>query len=385
MANYVKVVFDRRKSAAKTGKGKVELSVLLANRQRKYVGVMDIAPTEWPAALEYPKVLAEVAKYEKIRAAMDVLGEPITLETLNKHLGVETKNEESIAEKKEKKAKQQASNASFLDFMIDSINKEKQAYGTLQKKRTVVDALRKYGKIKKMSDLTPQNIQDFDEWLHSTADRTDVTVYAYHKWVRKYALQAYQRGYIAHSPYEFLKISRGKSKERQPLTEEELKKMRKLDLRGKEAKVRDLFIFSAYTGLAYCDTQEFDFETMTEKHGRMYYIDGSRIKTGTKFFTPILAPAMAILKKYNYHLPRISNQKLNDYLHLVESRMCLNKPLTFHVARHSFATLSLAHDVPIENVARMLGHTDIRTTQIYAKILKTSIERHAENLARGID
>lgn len=382
MANYVKVIFDRRKTAAKTGKGKVELSVLLANRKRKYVGVMDIAPSEWPAASEYPEVLAEVAKYEKIRAAMDVLGEPITLETLNKHLGVETKSK--ATESSDKKDEPKDSDMNFLDFMADAINKETQAYGTFQKKRTVLESLRVFGKIQKMSDLTPQNVQDFDEWLHSTAERTDVTVYAYHKWLRKYARQAYQRGYIAHSPYDFLKISRGKSKERQPLTESELKKMRKLKLREKEAKVRDLFIFSAYTGLSYCDTQEFDFETMTEKHGDIYYIDGSRIKTGTKFFTPILAPAMEVLKKYDFKLPHISNQKLNDYLHVVEQRLGLNKPLTFHVARHSFATLSLAHDIPIENVARMLGHTDIRTTQIYAKILKTSIERHAESLAKSI-
>lgn len=132
MANYVKVVFDRRKTAVKTGKGKVELSVLLANRQRKYVGVMDIAPAEWPAALDYPEVLAEVAKYEKIRAAMDVLGEPITLETLNKHLGVEAKSKE-VEVAKEKKDEQKVSEANFLDFMADAINKETQAYGTLQK------------------------------------------------------------------------------------------------------------------------------------------------------------------------------------------------------------------------------------------------------------
>ena len=72
------------------------------------------------------------------------------------------------------------------------------------------------------------------------------------------------------------------------------------------------------------------------------------------------------------------------HLHLIQAAMKLNKNLTFHIARHSFATLALAHDVPIENVARMLGHQNIRTTQIYAKVLKSTIERHAVNLQKAI-
>ena len=89
---------------------------------------------------------------------------------------------------------------------------------------------------------------------------------------------------------------------------------------------------------------------------------------------------MEILKKYEYQLPRLSNQKLNDYLHVVGMMAELNKPMTTHVARHSFATLVLSYDIPIENLARMLGHANIKTTQVYGKILKTTIERHAQSL-----
>lgn len=123
-------------------------------------------------------------------------------------------------------------------------------------------------------------------------------------------------------------------------------------------------------------------KTMTEKKGNLYYIIGSRIKTGSTFYTPILEPAMEVLQKYNYRLPRMSNQKLNDYLHLVESRACLNKKMTSHVARHTFATWVLSQDVPVEDLARMLGHKDVRTTQHYAKLLPSTIQRHAENLNR---
>ena len=142
--------------------------------------------------------------------------------------------------------------------------------------------------------------------------------------------------------------------------------MREMKLFHKTAKVRDLFIFSAYTGLAYCDVMAFDFQTMTVKVGDLYFIDGSRIKTGSDYFTPILSPAMAVLKKYNFKLPRISNEKANEYLHLIQARMEMRKNLTFHVARHSFATLALSYDIPIADISKMLGHRDIKVTQIYA-------------------
>ena len=93
---------------------------------------------------------------------------------------------------------------------------------------------------------------------------------------------------------------------------------------------------------------------------------------------------MEVLKKYDYKLPHISNQKANDYLHVIQEKCDIQKSITFHVARHSFATFALAHDVPIENVARMLGHQNIATTQIYAKILHSTIERHAVALQASI-
>ena len=109
----------------------------------------------------------------------------------------------------------------------------------------------------------------------------------------------------------------------------------------KETKARDLFIFAAYTGLAYCDVMDFNFRIMTEQSGDMYFIDGSRLKTGTNFFTLILPPAMEVLQRYNYQLPKISNQKANDYLHIIESRLGINKSMTFHCSRHRNLSYSL--------------------------------------------
>ena len=93
---------------------------------------------------------------------------------------------------------------------------------------------------------------------------------------------------------------------------------------------------------------------------------------------------MEILEKYDFQLPKLSNQKLNDYLKVIKELAKIHKPMTSHVARHSFATLSLTYDIPIENVSRMMGHKDIKTTQIYAKILKKNVEVKVKKVAKRI-
>lgn len=383
--NHVTIVFDRKKKAEETGTGKIELQIRLTRTCRKYITVDECTPKEWRTRKFSENVIAEQNRIEKIVSAMECLGEDMTMENLNKHLGLQTIKREPrkkpiIKVKQEKNPLKE----SFLDFMRDEIIKERSKDSTKRQKMVALDALERWGKIKTFGDLTPTKLREWDEWLRADGTRSDPAVHNYHKRTKPYVRLAYEKGIIEKEPYSMCHFPRGKSKERRPLTENELKRLREADLPEKEAKARDLFIFAAYTGLAYCDVMDFNFRTMTEQSGDMYFIDGSRLKTGTNFFTPILPPAMEVLQRYNYQLPKISNQKANDYLHLIESRLGINKSMTFHVARHSFATLSLSHDVPIEKVARMLGHTDIKTTQIYAKILKTTVEKHAINLSNAI-
>jgi len=377
--NIVTVIYDRKNSSNRRGKGKIEARIYLSRTERKYITLGEATPEEWEA-YEREDKFADIRKhYEEILGAMEILGKEMTISSFNVCAGIE----ETVPQKKEKKVVNPSLNMSFIDYMEKTIAAEDIRSGTRKHKACVVDAVRRFGKIKKLSDLTASNITAFDEWLHD-GTRTDLTIYGYHKKMKFYTKKLRMAEMISADPYHKVAFKRGKSKEREPLTEKELKKMRDAKLSGKMERVRDLFIFAAYTGLAFCDTQLFHFEEMTDKVDNMYYIDGKRMKTGSKFFTPILQPAMDVLKKYNYQLPKISNQKANDYLHLIEEKLKINKNLTFHVARHSFATLALAHDVPIENVARMLGHQDIKTTQIYAKILRSTIERHSVSLSKSI-
>lgn len=383
----VTVVFDRLKQVKEKGVGKVEIVVRLSRSAKKNIHIATMTEREWKKEQKKPYIQAEIGRYQKIVDAMETFGEEMTVINFNSHIGIEGNGNRWIKEglgTKKEEPKQEEAEDCFLDYMRDNIIKANIRETTRKQKMVTLNALFDFGKIRNFSDLTPQNLRAFNAWLHKDGTRTDVSIHNYHKNLHIQTKMAYEEGLISEDPYMKVRFPRGKCKERKPLTEVELKKIREAELPSKEARVRDLFIFAAYTGLAYCDVQDFDFKTMTEQMGDLYYIDGSRLKTGSNYYTPILPPAMEVLKKYNFVLPKISNQKANDYLHVLESRLDIRKSMTFHVARHSFATVALSHDIPIEKVARMLGHKDIKTTQLYAKILKETVVRHADALSKLI-
>lgn len=326
----VEVVFDRRKNSEKRGYGFLEVQVYLGRATRKYIMIGKYSPDDWQAAAASPETQALVAKCKKIIAAMDVLDEERTYDNFMYHFNGEDKKPK-VEVKEEQPKEPEKRGKSFLDFMEEALANEDLREGTRKHKICAIETVRTFGKLNTYGDLTPKNIIAFDNWLHD-GTRTDVTCYGYHKKIHKWVRQLYQMGEIPQDPYQVVTLKRGKCREREPLTELELKLMRNYKFDGKLARVRDLFIFAAYTGLSFCDTQTFDFESMTKKEGKMYYIDGSRIKTDTKFFTPILSPAMKVLEKYDYQLPKISNQKANDYLHVIQMELHFRQKLTFHCA-----------------------------------------------------
>ena len=328
---FVDVIYDRRKLAAKRGKGYVEVRVYLGRNERKYFPMGMATPDEWETLAASEEVTSLLRKCKKIVSAMDVLGEEMTMGNFNTHYF----GEDAIQKQEEEKAKEpDNSKKNFITYMEFALGEEDLRDGTRRHKVCVIEAVKTFGQLNTYGDLTPKKIIAFDNWLHD-GTRTDVTCYGYHKKLHKWVRQLYQMGEIAQDPYQVVTLKRGKSKEREPLTELELKMMRSHKFEPKLERVRDLFIFAAYTGLSFCDTQTFDFGSMTKKEGDMYYIDGSRIKTETKFFTPILGPAMKVLEKYEYQLPKISNQKANDYLHVIQMELHIRQKLTFHIGSHN--------------------------------------------------
>ncbi|MBS0647217.1 MAG: site-specific integrase [Verrucomicrobia bacterium] len=148
-------------------------------------------------------------------------------------------------------------------------------------------------------------------------------------------------------------------------------------------QVRDVFLFCCFTGLAYSDVKKLTREHVIIGIDGERWIKVNRTKTDTRSSIPILPSAQAILDKYANHpkccaekklLPVNSNQKMNDYLKEIAAVCEIEKNITFHIARHSFATtITLQNDVPIESVSKMLGHKSIRTTQHYAKVLDKKV------------
>ena len=373
MNKNVKIVFDRKKTAAKTGKGKIEIVVYLNRSERKRETVATATPDDWEVVSLGRNIQAKVKHYEEILKAMQTLGEESTLENFNKHIfqaKVPSKPEDNVL------FNGTDLRQSFIDFCRDHLEHENLAKNSIKDHNVVFNAVEASGILKTLADLTKANVIAFDAWLRSQKNKSDYTIHGYHKKVKKYTKLLWQLEMIPSDPYQYVSFPKGSNKERVPLTESELIKLREADCKGRIERARDLFIFMAYTGLAYCDMSVFDFKTMTEERTDYTYIDGTRLKTGSNFFTPILPPAMEVLKKYDYKLPVISNQKVNDYLFLLKERLGINKQVTCHIARHSFATLILSYDIPMENLKRMLGHKNIAVTQIYGKILKSNVEKN---------
>ena len=131
----------------------------------------------------------------------------------------------------------------------------------------------------------------------------------------------------------------------------------------------DFFLFQTFTGMAYSDAKSFDYEQHVVSIDNKDYIDGHRIKTGNEFVTPILPITRKILERNNYMMEITSNQKYNQFLKGIGLALNCSFPLTTHIARHTFAcTVALGQGISKEVLQFMMGHTSIKTTEIYAKL-----------------
>ncbi|MCR9084493.1 MAG: site-specific integrase, partial [Cyclobacteriaceae bacterium] len=172
--------------------------------------------------------------------------------------------------------------------------------------------------------------------------------------------------------------------ERDFLDGDELKKLEEKEFANQRLDlVRDLFVFSCYTGLAYIDVASLNKDCLVKSEGD-YWLYTERIKTNTPVKIPVLPKALDLIEKYSDHprasskgllLPVLSNQKLNSYLKEIADVCEIDKNLSFHVARHTFATtVTLKNGVPMETVSKLLGHNKISTTQIYARVVEAKVK-----------
>lgn len=203
---------------------------------------------------------------------------------------------------------------------------------------------------------------------------------------------ARDNGWVSHNPFGSLKMHFDKV-DRGYLTQEELNRiLHKTFTTERLTLIRDLFVFSCYTGLAYVDVARLTKEMVEEHNDGTLWICTCRQKTKVPVNIRLLDIPKMIIDKYagqtkgNKLLPVPSNQKMNDYLKEIAAVCGIDKSISYHMARHTFATqICLSNGVPIESVSKMLGHTNIKTTQIYARITDQKVSNDMEVLAKKLN
>ena len=150
------------------------------------------------------------------------------------------------------------------------------------------------------------------------------------------------------------------------------------------AAARDLFVFQMYTGLSYSDAQAFDISDYKEVGGK-WINTGTRIKTGVPYVNQLLPPVIEILQRYGWQAPKILNSDYNKCLKLLAAAVGIETRLHSHLARHTFATRMLRMGVKIENLSKMLGHSNITQTQKYAKVMAQSVHDDFDMVAKKLE
>ena len=212
------------------------------------------------------------------------------------------------------------------------------------------------------------------------------SVYNYHKYLKSTINKAMKFRILTTNPYDQLKgvFKRTKRDVVDYLTEDQMQKVMSLTpVPGSEfATALDLFTFQMFTGLAYSDTQIFDISQYRCIDGKWMHI-GQRVKTGVPYVSQLLPPVVEMLERNNWQVPKMANQRYNQILKAVG--MVIGIPnLHSHMGRHTFATYMLSNGAKIENVSRMLGHTNITQTQRYAKVLAKDVHDDFDKVAKKL-
>jgi len=284
----------------------------------------------------------------------------------------------------------------------NQVMKDNLAWGTLKNYFTTQKYIQEFLKQRFgtndifLSGLTYKFITDFEFFLrnHKPLDHQrpmeNNGVMKHLERFRKMVSMAVKMEWIDRDPFEKYQLKFNRV-ERDFLTEQELERIENKQFRiGRLQYIRDLFVFSCYTGLAYIDTMNLTPGNITVGIDGEYWISTSRQKTDEPVRVPILPKAWVIIEKYRTHprslqrgsiFPSITNQILNNYLKEIADLCSIEKNLTFHLARHTFATtVTLTNGVPIETVSKMLGHSKITTTQVYAKVIERKVSEDMKTL-----
>lgn len=237
-------------------------------------------------------------------------------------------------------------------------------------------------------------ITDFEHYLKVKQNISHNVVMSYIKRVKRIITISVNNRWISHNPFAAF-VCTTKKVERTELEEDEILLLEeKIFTVQRLEEVKDCYLFSCYTGYAFVDAFKLSPEHLVKGRDNEAWINTDRTKSKIEANVPLLPKAAAIIQKYKDHpvclannklLPMKSNQKMNAYLKEIADLCGITKNLTTHTARHTFATtITLENDVPIESVSKMLGHTKITTTQLYARVKEKKVSRDMKKLKSKI-
>ena len=403
MPHSFNLIFYIRESRSKTAERKAVIYMRMTYRGQQIENTtsLDIESDKWNRTLHKAIGNTENAKtinrcLEDIRNRLYQIftlklqsGEPFTIYDIQtEFLGADAKHK------------------SLLD-LIELHNKRKEsligidiAKGTMVRFKTlkqhVIDFMNHEYQIKDVPlyKLKLSFIIEFEHYLKSVRQNAHNTAVKYVKNLRTVIFFGIDLDWIDKDPF-FKYKAKLKEVNRGYLTQEELNILRFREFPNERIQsVKDIFVFCCYTGLAYIDVKNLRMDQISMGIDGNLWIKTFREKTQNQVNVPLLQPAHDIIKKYaqhpnrtrdNFVLPVLSNQKMNAYLKEIADISGITKNLTTHLARHTFATtVTLNNGASIESVSRMLGHSDIKTTQIYAKITDTKVSQEMEKLRKSL-
>jgi len=389
----------RRNQVNKDGKAGIMIRLSVNGEVSQFSSKLDVEPEIWDVKLG--KAAGNSQKSRQLNNLLD----DIRTSLKNHYHEIETHETYVTAEKVRNAFLGYSTKQSTLLELFKTHNEDAQKLLGISKTQATLAkydrAYRRLGEFMqakyKITDIALKEINhkfitDFETYLRSVSKCNENTTAKFIQTFRMIIIVAKNSGWIYADPFINYKIHL-KRVDRGYLTDQEIQTImeRKFGASRLE-QVRDVFIFSCFTGLAYIDVKQLTADNICTSFDGKQWIMTHRQKTDTPVNVPLLNIPLTILKKYEGKLPKgqllpvLSNQKLNSYLKEIADLCDIHKNVTFHLARHTFATTTtLSKGVPIETVSKMLGHTNIKTTQIYARVVNEKISVDMQILSDKLD